>query len=245
MKISEEKEYIYSMMRDITAERRQLTEMYLNLSKRLEILNNYQEFGLDVLDSSGFSNEGGISESTVLETLSGNRTVENEPVGVPALVVEPSKEHATPVVEDVVPIESNWSNEKTLKESMVALESLKESRKRAPSKKTNDTKKPVRDIATLKADRTRNKQNNRKSGLSTEMAVGIIEGIMKETNEVMKPTDIHAKLVEQTKFEVSKNNFTVNILPRVLKKTNKIEKVGFGEYRYKSEDDNPDDTPIA
>lgn len=55
MNIGEEKEHIYSIMREITAERRELTEIYYNLKKRLDELTRLEERGLDTLSLKGYA----------------------------------------------------------------------------------------------------------------------------------------------------------------------------------------------
>lgn len=54
MNISEEKRYVYEMMKDITNERRLLSEMYMELKKRLSELNSLEERGFTDLDVEGF-----------------------------------------------------------------------------------------------------------------------------------------------------------------------------------------------
>lgn len=54
MNIQEEKLHIYSMMRDITAERRQLTDIYYGLKKQLDYLNNLEQRGLEDLSIKGY-----------------------------------------------------------------------------------------------------------------------------------------------------------------------------------------------
>ena len=54
MKVEEEKEYIYSLMKEITQERRQLTQIYYDLKVRLDDLNKLEEKGLDELSLKGY-----------------------------------------------------------------------------------------------------------------------------------------------------------------------------------------------
>jgi hypothetical protein len=54
MNIDEEKEYIYSLMREITSERRKLTDIYYDLKKRLDELNSLEVRGLNELSVSGY-----------------------------------------------------------------------------------------------------------------------------------------------------------------------------------------------
>lgn len=54
MKIGEEKEHIYSLMRDVTTERRKLTEIYFSLKKRLDDLNEIEQRGLTELSIKGY-----------------------------------------------------------------------------------------------------------------------------------------------------------------------------------------------
>lgn len=53
MNIQEEKRYIYEMMREITTERRVLSEMYMELKSRLSELDKLQERGFEELDVEG------------------------------------------------------------------------------------------------------------------------------------------------------------------------------------------------
>lgn len=54
MKVSEEKRYIYEMMREITTERRRLTDIYYDLKKRLDELNSLEIRGLEDLSLKGY-----------------------------------------------------------------------------------------------------------------------------------------------------------------------------------------------
>lgn len=54
MNIREEKEYCYQMMREISQERRKLTEMYYGLKERLDNLDKLEQRGLDDLDIKGY-----------------------------------------------------------------------------------------------------------------------------------------------------------------------------------------------
>ncbi len=54
MNISEEKKYVYQMMREITEERRRLTEMYFTLKERLESLDKLEQRGLEDLSIQGY-----------------------------------------------------------------------------------------------------------------------------------------------------------------------------------------------
>jgi len=54
MNISEEKEHLYSMMREITEERRRLTEIYFSLKQRLDSLNTLEVRGLEDLSIKGY-----------------------------------------------------------------------------------------------------------------------------------------------------------------------------------------------
>lgn len=55
MDIAEEKQFIYTMMKDIVAERRKLTDTYYDLKKRLETLDELEEKGIRALSINGYS----------------------------------------------------------------------------------------------------------------------------------------------------------------------------------------------
>jgi hypothetical protein len=54
MNINQEKEHLYSMMKDITDERRRLTDIYWDLKKRLDFLNSLEERGIEELSLDGY-----------------------------------------------------------------------------------------------------------------------------------------------------------------------------------------------
>lgn len=54
MNINEEKQYLYSMMSDVTQERRKLTDIYHSLKERLDELNTLEIKGLEELSLSGY-----------------------------------------------------------------------------------------------------------------------------------------------------------------------------------------------
>lgn len=56
MNIQEEKKFIYEMMKDITNERRKLTDIYYGLKERLDFLHIQEQKGLEDLSLSGYTN---------------------------------------------------------------------------------------------------------------------------------------------------------------------------------------------
>ena len=54
MNISQEKEHLYLMMRDITSERRKLTDMYYGLKERLDELHKLESRGLEDMAVNGY-----------------------------------------------------------------------------------------------------------------------------------------------------------------------------------------------
>lgn len=54
MNISEEKRYLYDMMKEVTEERRKLTEMYYGLKERLDFLHEQEQKGLEDLSLKGY-----------------------------------------------------------------------------------------------------------------------------------------------------------------------------------------------
>lgn len=54
MNIGQEKEHLYSMMREITLERRRLTDLYFELKQRLNDLYKLEQKGLTDLDLKGY-----------------------------------------------------------------------------------------------------------------------------------------------------------------------------------------------
>lgn len=55
MKVTEEKEYIFEMMRDISAERRKLTDIYYGLKERMDYLNSLEQQGIETLSLKGYA----------------------------------------------------------------------------------------------------------------------------------------------------------------------------------------------
>lgn len=55
MKIQEEKQFIYEMMKNITEERRSLTDQYYGLKERLDYLCRLEEQGIEELDLKGYT----------------------------------------------------------------------------------------------------------------------------------------------------------------------------------------------
>ena len=54
MNITEEKKYLYEMMRSLMEERRTITDIYFSLKKRLEVLEEMETRGLDELSIKGY-----------------------------------------------------------------------------------------------------------------------------------------------------------------------------------------------
>lgn len=55
MNVQEEKSYIYGMMKDITQERRKLTDIYYGLKERLDFLNIMEQRGIEDLSLKGYA----------------------------------------------------------------------------------------------------------------------------------------------------------------------------------------------
>lgn len=54
MNIDEEKEHVYTLMKEITVERRKLTEMYFSLKERLDDLSKLEQRGLTEMSLQGY-----------------------------------------------------------------------------------------------------------------------------------------------------------------------------------------------
>src|SRR6185312_8332177 len=55
MNIQDEKEYLYNMMKEITQERRKLTDIYFGLKERLDFLHIQEQKGLNELSLKGYA----------------------------------------------------------------------------------------------------------------------------------------------------------------------------------------------
>lgn len=95
MNINEEKSYCYQMMKDITEERRRLSEMYMSLKVRVDELNRLEEKGVAELSTKGFFDMFNDRE-THIQITNVNREAN--------AVINPPVEKVEKVVEKDIPV---------------------------------------------------------------------------------------------------------------------------------------------
>ena len=133
MNISEEKRFVYEMMRTIMEERRILTDTYFSLKKRLDDLEELQKRGLDTLSLKGYLDMHNEQESLkILENTKRELTHVTEKL-------EKKKEHNNTAKPSVIPThliaeQKFIDNNKHIKNKPSSAESKKRLAKRAERK---------------------------------------------------------------------------------------------------------------
>lgn len=96
MNIGEEKEVLYAMMKEITQERRKLTDIYFSLKQRVDKLNEIETIGLSELNTKDYVE---AFNKNNLQTIRDNLERETK------RIVENLEQHSSPVQESLIPKE--------------------------------------------------------------------------------------------------------------------------------------------
>jgi hypothetical protein len=213
--IREEKQYIYRMMEDITAERRNLSEVYFDLKKRLDKLDELELRGLDQIGVEGYLDlykrrDRQLSASNIrreLELLDKRKDREESPT--PPLA---------PAATTTAPVNELVSN---MKKAVEKIEESEKPEEKIPKKIIEEAKRKEQDKA------GGNKQ------VDFQQATSAIRTVLKETGRPIAIPDLHKKVEEVMDRKLDLKNFRTNILFRAVKNDDKIVRAGRGFYQYK------------
>lgn len=184
LNISQEKEHVYSLMRDITSERRTLTDIYYSLKERLDDLHKMEQKGLDNLDLKGYVDlHNKLASSTAIEN------------------IEREAKHQVKIIEDEI--------------------------KPAPVVEAPRFKKEIDE------QRNNSKPRPKAANLGLDQMAITIASILKEENQPMSLPDLHEALQARLDVEIDMRNFRNNIMYRVNKTSDKVERASHGFYQYK------------
>lgn len=180
----DEKLKIYSMMDMITEERSKLTDMYLGLLKRLEVLD----------------------ESERQETK--EVKIEDDDF----LIQEPHEPVDERTLEEIID-EHNRNYNEVLDE-------------------------PVEPVVThiipkLEIERELDKLPRRKHTMDLQRASMLITTVLKEKGVPTSANELFELVSEKAQVQIGVKNFRNNILPRVVKSNNRVERAMRGFYQYK------------
>lgn len=186
MNINEEKAFVYSMMREITEERRRLTDIYYELKKRLDSLDILEHRGIDELSLKGIIDLHN-SKNTALAIANIQRESE--------MAIKRVEQELTPKVEAIIPrVEIELEKEKV---------------------------------------QAKAKSISKKSGtVSYDKVSSLVVTILKEAGRPLKTNDIFIEVNKRYDVEVSKKNFSNNIMYRIAKENKKVSRATFGYYQY-------------
>ena len=205
MKICEEKEHIYRLMRDIVEERRILSEQYFSLKERLDELNKLESKGIEDLSVNGYVD--------LFNKMSKQTEINN---------IEREAEHAIGQIKMVLDHKKKEMNKEEERSIIPQNELLRAKEIDSRNKIKVHKEENVEDIGRVK------------KRISTKMYRDEIVNILQETGRPMKANEIRQKLEDKLNVEISAQSFGTNIMYRVKKFDNKIESASFGYYQYRA-----------
>lgn len=183
MNIQEEKAYIYEMMKEVTQERRRLTDIYYGLKERLDFLFLQEQKGLNDLSLKGYTD----------------------------LYTQTQKEIAA----------TNIQREATY--AIKQLELPIEKKEEILPKIEVEKEKEIIGIENRK----------RKGKLNIDKVTMLIVKVLKEHGAPMKKESLYEKVQGLSDLEITKQNFSNNLLRKAIDKNNKIENIMKGFYQYR------------
>lgn len=231
MNISEEKNYLYGMMKDITDERRRLSEMYMSLKTRLDQLNTLEEKGVTELSTKGFFDMFNDRETTIQitnvqrEAQSAIKQEIEKDIPMPRRYVD--TESAMKVAEETVQqIEDERLNQQAAATTVEP---------NIPQEKIEELKDKDFKNAKMKPRKQIKKRGTRViTGLSTKEANKLVEEILRERNEPVSNKELYDLVVQKSGHkDVTLKNFTGNVLTRIFKMNEHVVRSGTGFSRYK------------
>lgn len=182
MNISDEKEHIYSLMREVSGERRKLTDIYYGLKERLDDLHKLEQQGLSNLDLKGYVDlHNNLAKHTAISN------------------IEREAKKQVDIIED----------------------------SHGPKEEGPKFQKEIAE------ERNRRKPNPRSAKMGLDQMTLTIASILKEKNEPMSLENIHTEVEDRLDVEIGMKNFRNNIMYRVNKYSDKVERSSHGFYQYK------------
>lgn len=181
MNITQEKEYLYSMMKEITQERRRLTDMYYGLKERLDFLHQQEQKGLEELSLKGYTDLHNQIQKEIAVT---NIKRESD------FLVEKIESYNIEEIEKPI----------------------------IPQEIIEEEKRVVK---------------RRKGKVSKEKIASIMVEVLKEEGIPLKLQNLMEKMIEKLETDFSKSSFQNKVIPYVMEKYSRIEKVGRGYYQYR------------
>ena len=233
MNVSEEKNYLYGMMKDITDERRRLSEMYMSLKTRLDQLNTLEEKGVTELSTKGFFDYFNNSDTTIQITnvqreaqATINRELEKEK-DIPMPRRYADIDLATKVSEETIQkiADENPAQQvaATTMESIIPQEKIEEMKDKDFKNSKTKPRKQVKKRGTRVI-----------TGLSTKEANEMVEEILKERIEPVSNKELYDLVVQKSGHkDITLKNFTGNVLTRIFKMNEHVVRSGTGFSQYK------------
>lgn len=126
MNITEEKAFIYEMMKDITKERRLLFDAYFDLKKRIDFLNSLEEKGIEELSIEGYLD---LHRKSQKETIINN--------------IKRETDHQIQKIEKEYIIEESRKNEENQEKSIIPTPIISEAVHQERKKRGNLSKEKV------------------------------------------------------------------------------------------------------
>jgi hypothetical protein len=211
MNISEEKQFIYDMMRDVSKERRQLTDIYFGLKQRLDDLNKLEMRGLEDLSIKGYAD--------LFNDHNRRTSVDN---------IRRETEHLVNNINREAEVFSNPQPSQSIPQHEISEQRYRDS-------STSITTKPSKPKNVKRSGKTKVNQHNPQNKIRMKKIRKLVPEILKEEGIPMDARSVWEKL--QTKDidlgDLDINTFRGNNFYRVTRENENIEKVSTGFYQYK------------
>ena len=211
LNISEEKQFIYDMMRDVSKERRQLTDIYYGLKQRLDDLHKLELRGLEDLSIKGYVD--------LHRDSSRKQSVEN--------IKRESENIINKINKESEQLEENDDNQSKIPQYEISEQRFRDSK--------STSSKPVRKAEIKVKEQV--KDNNRGYNMERSRKIRkLIPQIIKDEGIPLDARRVWDKLLERDDIDVEDigiKNFRSNHFFRVTRDNENLVRVSKGFYQYK------------
>jgi hypothetical protein len=259
LNITQEKEHLYGMMRDMMDEKRQITDMMHGIRKRLDHLHNLELRGIEELDTKGYVDlYNSYSRNIATANIERETKFMLGRMGTPSMEDQQCGNGNHSVAQEEFAEKVRKYNEERVQAIRQAQAVAQEEDLRRVAKNIeNKSKRAIDEInkepeepktkgemivegmkkqdhlsgKKVSLDESKPKRRNRPQ-LSIPKVEEIIIATLKEAGRPMQLKELIAKTSEEYGQDINPKNFSNNIIVRLMKKDAKITKPSFGYYQY-------------
>ncbi|PGO60736.1 hypothetical protein [Priestia megaterium] len=255
MNITQEKEYLYGMMKDMIEEKRQMTDMIHGVKKRLDHLHNLELRGIEELSTEGYIDlYNRYSRTTATNNIERETNFMLEKMGTPSMATQQHVSREQSVAQEEFAEKVKKHNEERLKSIKQAQLIAEEDARRVAKNIENSSKRTIEEInrepeepktkgemiveGMKKQDHLSGKkvapepEKEKSKRLNIPKVEETIIKVLKEAGRPMQLKELIDKTSESYGQEINTKNFSNNIITRLAKKDKKLTKPSFGFYQY-------------